>query len=244
MTAGARYAIYFSPEPRSRLWRFGTSVIGFNADTGEDFPQIAIPGIESADVADRTADPRKYGFHATLKPPFHLAENQSIDRFLAAVHAFAVNVRPFVVPALEVAAIGAFLALVPSEPSAELSALADACVREFDPFRAPLQPHDRERRLKSPLTERQIAYLDTWGYPYVFEEFRFHMTLTGRLHHDERDTFRAALTDLYRPIAEPLEVAAITVFHQSARDQRFSVLARIPLGQVERSLQDARHGLK
>jgi putative phosphonate metabolism protein len=244
VTAGARYAIYFSPEPWTRLWRFGSSVIGFDAETGDDVAQIVIPGIDRQDVADRTSEPRQYGFHATLKPPFHLAEDQSVDRLLAAVHAFALDRTPFVVPALDVTAIGAFLALVPSEPSPELTALADACIREFDHFRAPLQPHDRERRLKSPLTERQIAYLDTWGYPYVFEEFRFHMTLTGRLHHDERDTFRNALIDLYRPIAEPLDVTGITVFQQPARDQRFTVLARIPLGAVERSLQDARHGLK
>ncbi len=230
MIAGARYAIYFAPEPKSRLWEFGSSVIGFDAETGEDVRQPRIPGVAPDDFTDRTADPRQYGFHATLKPPFYLAEGQTVDRLLAAAHEFALSRSAFVVPELEVTAIGAFLALVPSGPAPELYALADDCVRAFDPFRAPLAPADRERRLKSPLTERQIAYLDTWGYPYVFEDFRFHMTLTGRLHHDERDTIRHVLADLYGGLAGPMPVGDITVFQQPARDQRFSVLTRIPLG--------------
>lgn len=230
MTAGARYAIYFAPDRQSRLWAFGSSVVGIDAETGQDVRQPAIAGLSAADFSDRTADPRRYGFHATLKPPFSLAEGMSVDELLAAVHAFALTRAPFTVPQLDVMAIGAFLALVPSAPSPELHALADDCVRSFDGFRAPLDPADRLRRLKSPLTPRQIAYLDTWGYPYVFEEFRFHMTLTGRLHHDERDTARLALAALYRGIAEPMPVGAIAVFQQSARDQRFQVLTRIPLG--------------
>jgi putative phosphonate metabolism protein len=205
-------------------------VIGYDAETGADLSQPAIPDVMPEDVHDRTADPRQYGFHATLKPPFVLKEDCSIDELLAAAQGFATTRRPFVVPALEVTAIGAFLALVPASPSPDLHLLADDCVRAFDGFRAPLTPADRERRLKSPLTERQIAYLDGYGYPYVFEEFRFHMTLTGRLHHDERDAFRRALTESYRAIAEPLDVTTIAVFQQPARDKRFSVLTRIPLG--------------
>ena len=34
---------------------------------------------------------------------------------------------------------------------------------------------------KSGLTDRQEALLTQWGYPYVMEEFRFHITLTGAL---------------------------------------------------------------
>ncbi len=230
MTAGARYAIYFAPKPTSRLWGFGSSVIGYDAETGSECRQPVIPGISSEDFTDRTADPRQYGFHATLKPPFSLADDTTIDHLLAAAHAFALTRNSFVLPSLEVAAIGAFLALVPSSQSPDLHDLADATVRAFDAYRAPLTASDRERRLKSPLTQRQISYLDTWGYPYVFEEFRFHMTLTGRLHHDERDTVRKALSDLYRPLAGPVEISEIAVFQQPARDQRFSILTRIALG--------------
>ncbi len=230
MTAGARYALYFAPAPDSRLWDFGSSVIGFDAETGEDRPQPALATIDRDDFHARTADPRQYGFHATLKPPFHLAEGETIDRLLAAVNDFASTQSAFDLTDLDVTAIGAFLALAPAQPSPALHAFADASVSAFDRFRAPLDPADRQRRLKSPLTERQVSYLDRWGYPYVFEDFKFHMTLTGRLHHDERDAVRRELAELYRPIAAPVTVDAITVFEQATRDRRFNVLARIPFG--------------
>ena len=230
MTAGARYAIYFSPPPESRLWSFGSSVIGYDAGTGQDLAQPAIPGMDPADFRDRTEDPRRYGFHATLKPPFHLAAGESVDTLLTAAHVFAAGRRSFDIPDLEVTAIGAFVALTPAAPCPELNQLADDCVIAFDRFRAPLTEADLQRRLKSPLTPRQIENLDRWGYPYVFEDFRFHLTLTGRLHHDERGDVKAALTALYRPIAAPLPVDGLTVFEQPDRDSRFSVLARIGFG--------------
>jgi putative phosphonate metabolism protein len=224
-----RYAIYAAPRPETRLWTFGSQVLGYDAQSGKDVAQPRLEPLAASDVFDRTADPRKYGFHATLKPPFHLAEGHTLDHLLEAAEAFAASVAPFTVPNLEVTTLGAFLALVPKPASPDLHDLADACVRSFDAFRAPLDAEDRTRRLKSPLSERQVAYLDLWGYPYVFEEFRFHMTLTGRLHHDERDLFRAALTDLYGQFAEPLDVRDIAIYEQATRQSRFVVKARIPL---------------
>ena len=99
---------------------------------------------------------------------------ESFDRFAATPRAI-----PVITPVVR--AISSFIAVVPEAPVPALSQLADDCVTEFERFRAPLSDHDRQRRLKSPLTPRQIEHLDRWGYPYVFEEFRFHMTLTGSL---------------------------------------------------------------
>jgi putative phosphonate metabolism protein len=236
----ARYAIYVAPRAETRLWSFGKLVLGYDAETGQDVAQPTLDGLSADDVFDRTADPRKYGFHATLKPPFHLIDGETLPNLLEAAEAFAASTAPFTVPPLEIAALGAFLALVPKPASPELHALADSCVRTFEPFRAPISPEDRARRLKSPLSDRQVGYLDLWGYPYVFDEFRFHMTLTGRLHHDERDLFRAALTDLYSAYAEPLEVRDIAIYEQATRADRFTVKARIPLtGTVSVLEQDA-----
>ncbi|MDR3374596.1 MAG: DUF1045 domain-containing protein [Ancalomicrobiaceae bacterium] len=230
MTGGQRYAIYFSPRPDDRLWDFGSSVVGYDAVTGAVPDQPELSCISAADFHARTEDPRQYGFHATLKPPFHLVAGETIDRLLAAAGEFAASRQAFNVGALDVTAIGGFLALVPAAPSPELTALADDCVRAFDRFRTPLSSADRERRMKSPLTERQIAYLDQWGYPYVFEEFRFHLTLTGRLHHDERDEVKQALSQLYRPVAAPLVVDGISVFEQAERGERFTLLQRLAFG--------------
>ncbi len=77
--------------------------------------------------------------------------------------------------------ISGFTAVVPDAPSAELSTLAQACVEGFEVFRAPMTPNDRARRKPENLTPRQVEQLDRFGYPYVRDDFRFHMTLTGRL---------------------------------------------------------------
>src|SRR5215469_16427786 len=128
-----------------------------------------------------TESPRGYGFHATLKPPFRLAAGADEPQLTREFERFAATRRPFVAPRLQLASLGNFLALVLSEPSREFGELADAAVQEFDRFRAAAPPPELERRRTAKLNPRQLEFLERWGYPYVFEEWRFHMTLTGPL---------------------------------------------------------------
>ena len=74
--------------------------------------------------------------------------------------------------------IGGFVAIVPATPSPGLDELAADCVTGFERFRLPMTAQERSRRLAAGLSQHQTANLERWGYPYVFEEFRFHMTLT------------------------------------------------------------------
>lgn len=223
-----RYALYAAPAPDSPLWRFGSSIIGYDAAAAVD---MAIPPASPCDSADwlaLTEEPRRYGFHGTLKAPFALAEGENEAGLIEAVMLFAERRRAFTVPRLEVALLKAFVALVPAEPSERLLTLAADCVRHFDRFRAPLSEADMARRLKAPLTERQKAHLDAFGYPYILEDFRFHMTLTGALPQDRRDTIRDALARLYAPVAAPLSIDALCLFKQADRAGRFTILARFP----------------
>src|SRR6201993_4081545 len=181
MTGFPRYAIYYAAERGSTLDRFGTQLLGYDAWTGGDLP---FPdGITEAapDWREGASDPRKYGFHATLKAPFALAPGRTEAEFVAACAAFAGE--PHAIPCFRpvVDSISGFIAVIPVERSLPLEQLAADCVTAFDPFRAALTMRDRARRNPEKLTERQRDYLDRWGYPYVMEEFRFHMTLTGRL---------------------------------------------------------------
>src|SRR5690554_5056560 len=66
----ARYAIYYAPEPGSPLDRFGAAWLGRSAWTGEPVAQPAVEGLDPEQLAAMTAEPRLYGFHGTLKPPF------------------------------------------------------------------------------------------------------------------------------------------------------------------------------
>lgn len=224
----ARYALYAAPAPETPLWRFGSSVIGYDAAAAVDRP---FPDGAPFDVPDwpaMTEDPRRYGFHGTLKAPFALADGASEADLIEAAMLFAERRQAFTVPQLKVALLGAFVALVPDGEAEALDALAADCVRDFDAFRAPLTEADRARRLRSPLSDRQNAQLEAWGYPYVFADFRFHMTLTGRLEDARRGPVAAALAEHYRIIAAPLAVDALCLFRQRDRSERFSILARFP----------------
>jgi putative phosphonate metabolism protein len=226
----ARYATYAAPPPDDALWSFGSEMIGYDAASARD---IIFPEGDPCDAADwlaLTEDPRRYGFHGTLKAPFELAEEASEADLLEAIMVFADRRPAVTVPELTVAALGSFVALVPAESNGALMALAADCVRIFDPFRAPMSAADRARRLKSPLTERQVGHLDDWGYPYVFEDFRYHMTLTGSLPAERREPIRAALARRYAAIAEPFRLDALVVFRQERRDQRFTILGRFACG--------------
>jgi putative phosphonate metabolism protein len=225
---GPRYAVYLAPAPGSALWRFGSSVVGYDAASGTDMPpHPALPG-ERDLWRDLTAEPRRYGFHGTLKAPFGLAEGLSEGDLLTEGEAFAAGRTRFALPRLEVALLGSFVALVPDPGSGALDALAGECVRAFDRLRAPLPAADRQSRLQAPLTDRQIRHLDAWGYPHVFEDFRFHMTLTGPLPPDRRESVRAALAGAYAELAPGLAVDGISLFRQDDPAGRFRVLARFP----------------
>ena len=219
-----RYAIYFVPAADSPLYRFGASVMGYDCYRGKDVPLIdgADPSAWSAVVRE----PRVYGFHATLKAPFSLANSVSEGELLEAAHVFS-EMQPAVTGGqLALRAIGSFLALVPVVASADIHNLAQACVEEFDRFRAPTTAAERARRLAARLTPRQTEYMDRWGYPYVFDEFRFHMTLTGSLAPAGCDSARRFLNDHFTqlPAAQILRIDRIAVVKQDGNGAPFRVV--------------------
>jgi putative phosphonate metabolism protein len=220
-----RYAIYYAAAPGSELDRFGANLLGYDAWSGEDLPFPEGVAERMPDWRDLTQDPRKYGFHATLKAPLALTENKTEAELVAACAAFADTPRTIPVIKPVVNSISGFIAVIPAQRSAELERLAGDCVSAFDVFRAPLTPEDRARRNPSRLTLRQCDYLDRWGYPYVMEEFRFHMTLTGRLDDTRRAAVVAMLRDRFATIGiERLAVDAIALFRQDNTNSRFRIL--------------------
>jgi putative phosphonate metabolism protein len=230
MAAFPRYAIYHAAARTGALDRFGAHMLGYDGWTGEElpFPEDLVQAVP--DWRDLTEDPRKYGFHATLKAPMALADGNTEAELLAACEFFAETPRPIPVIAPVVNSISGFLAVVPTEPSAELERLAAECVSAFDPFRAPLTPEDRARRNPEKLTPRQCEYLDRWGYPYVMEEFRFHMTLTGRIQSPRRERVLSMLKDRFSAIGlERLAVDAVAAFRQDDGQSRFRIVERWPL---------------
>jgi putative phosphonate metabolism protein len=220
-----RYAIYYAPAQESRLNRFGAGLLGYDAFGGEDLPFPADVLQAAPDWQALTADPRKYGFHATLKAPFSLAAGKTEAELFAACSAFAATPRAIPAFAPVVGSISGFIAVIPAEPPSELIQLAADCVTAFDPFRAPLTDADRARRNPSRLTSAQREHLDRWGYPYVMDDFRFHMTLTGRLGGARRESVLAMLQARFAALGmATLAIDRIAVFRQEGAASRFRIV--------------------
>ena len=225
MTSFPRYAIYFAAGSDSALSRFGAELLGYDAYTGNELPFPADPSRLAPDWRDITADPRKYGFHGTLKAPMALAPGRTEAELLAACATFAGEARPVPVIRPVVDAISGFIAVIPAEPVDALQELAADCVRAFDGFRTALTAEDRARRRPEKLSERQRDYLDRWGYPYVMEEFRFHMTLTGRLDAERRGPILQMLRARFAALGlETLAIDRIALFKQDDAGARFRIV--------------------
>ena len=226
MSSYPRYAIYYVPEEGSGLSHFGAEVLGYDAFTGCDiaFPPDLVRTY--ADWPDLTGDPRRYGFHGTLKAPFSLRPGTTEADLLTAAERFATQKRtiPVIVPVVR--KLGGFVAVVPTETNAALNDLARDCVAAFDAFRAPLSLADRARRNPDALPLRQREHLDRWGYPYVMEDFRFHMTLTGALPLEHRDAIAAKLQQDFSALKlSMLAIDRIAVFKQQDEFSRFGIKA-------------------
>jgi putative phosphonate metabolism protein len=233
MASFPRYAIYYAAPFGSALDRFGAEHLGYDAWRGEDlpFPDKVLKMVP--DWHALTLDPRKYGFHATLKAPMALAQGTTEAELVEACADFVRAARPLPVIRAVVGSISGFAAVIPAQTSSELIKLAEDCVRRFDGFRAPLTPHERARRKPDMLTPRQRDYLERWGYPYVMDDFRFHMTLTGRLDAARREPVVKMLQHCFKRTGiEQLVVDRIALFRQSDRYARFQIIGDWPLRAV------------
>ncbi len=225
MGPGSRVAVYYAPPPDDPLFAEAATWLGRDPESNAPAPQPDLP-----DIAAITAEPRLYGFHATLKPPMRLAEGRQWFDVLEAATALAGRTAPFPLPALAVSDVFGFLALCETTPCPALQALADACVAHLDPFRTPPPDAELARRRRGGLTPQQDAMLVRWGYPYVFETWFFHMTLTRRLTAEEKAIYQPAAERYFaRAIATPRQVRDLCLFIQPAPGEPFVIAERLKL---------------
>ncbi len=224
MSEFTRFAIYYLP-PDGALSDFGARWLGWDVSLGVPCADVIALDLR----AEITKTPRKYGFHATLKPPFRLAEGSAFDDLRSATAELARSLHPVAVDGLSVSRIGSFLALTADGDARALNKLAAGCVQDLDAFRAPPPASELARRRAANLTHAQNALLEKWGYPYVMEEFRFHMTLTGRLDPDTQ-TRAEGLLDAYLPaLPRPFGITQIALVGELANGA-FQLMERFELG--------------
>lgn len=216
-----RYAIYFTPAP-GPLAAFGAAWLGWDPVRGAPcvHPAMDLP------LAEITATPRKYGLHATMKPPFRLAPGQSEEALVEALGTFCAGRAPVALDTLELARLGRFLALRPVGDVRALNTLAADTVRAFEPYRAPLTEAELARRRGKGLSFGHEANLRDWGYPYVMDAFRFHITLTGDLPPDTLDMVQTALGPVLAPLLlRPFVIDALSLMGED-REGRFHLIHR------------------
>jgi hypothetical protein len=220
-----RIALYYAPGTDDPLHQRASAWLGRDAVSGAEISQPAIAGI---DIAEATADARGYGFHATLKPPFRVQGD--IQAALQTTRDFAARTASFTLPPLQITDLDGFLALREAAPCPPLQALADGAVTALDPHRAPATEAEIARRKPENLSPRQREYLAAWGYPYVFAEWRFHMTLTRRLTPAEKAIILPAVTDALGDTPSiSRTVMDICIFAQAAPGAPFIILERLKL---------------
>jgi putative phosphonate metabolism protein len=222
-----RVAIYFTPPADHRLTTAATLWLGRDAFTGRPMPT---PPDATVGVGTITAEPRRYGFHATMKAPFRLPRDRTLAELDRVLAAFCACIAPIKAMQLKIERLGSFFALTPASRDAAVVALAASVVERFEPFRAPPEADELARRTAAGLNAAQQRNLARWGYPYVFDEFRFHMTLTGPIAPVQRDAVLGVLQERFGALlADPIEIDALALFVQAGSRADFLVHARHPL---------------
>jgi putative phosphonate metabolism protein len=222
-----RYAIYYAP-PEGSFAREAAEWLGWDPATGAALPHPDWSGLPAA-VADLTAEPRKYGFHGTLRAPFRPVEGLTEPDLRRGLNLLASTLAIAEMPGLELVNLDGFLAFVPAGDASSLATLAEEVVRGTNGWRAPLSEAEIARRRPDRLTDRQRDHLARWGYPYVMEDFQFHLTLTGRLDPEAARVTQSVLAERFAPhLPHPFRIADLCLFGE-AMDGRFHILHRAAL---------------
>lgn len=222
-----RYAIYYTPKQSDPLYERAAQWLGRDVFDCKELAQLSLDGFDADEVERMTKGPRHYGFHATMKAPFELAEGATEAQLLTHLDMFAGQQRAFRVE-ISPQSLGEFLAFRLNHPSHDMMKIHTECVTEFDSFRAPLSEADIARRRRANLSPEQDARMLEWGYPFIFEDFRWHMTLSNRIKSDltrskALEGLKALFYDTYQL---PHLVDGIAIFFQRDRDAPFRILKR------------------
>lgn len=207
MTQFSRYAIYVMAQ--GDFHQEASRWLGWDCRLGRTLEHPNVDGLpDSIDALTQT--PRKYGFHGTIKPPFRLSDGETQASLQEACATMMPTLPAANVDELVIRPLGGFVAAVPESPSASLAKLAADVVAKLDRFRAAPSSDELEKRREAGLSPAQEANLLRWGYPYVMDEFRFHMTLSGKRPTEEAELIASRLGQHYAPVLpKPFNITSL-----------------------------------
>ena len=228
-----RLGIYFVPDPGTALYQMASSWLGYDIRDGRELIyDKTLLGI-NPQHRELVAPARRYGFHATLKAPFRLRDGEKVENIAEALHEFSGRFRKFTLPSLKLQTFSSFSCLVPERTKSEINEIADQLVRDFDKFRSPPTQEELDKRMAKKITTRQLYLLRQWGYPYVLDCYRFHMTLTGTLPSDpvKKNLIQELLERYFEPIIEePVCFNTISLVCEPEPESCFVHVQQFPLG--------------
>jgi len=231
-----RFALYVSPPAKSLLYQKASTWLQYDAYTGkstESFNSVNF-SLDQPAYEIHIKNAAKYGFHATLKPPFRLKEGQSQEQLIQAIYDFCIEKKPIDCGKLQLTTLGNFITLGLEKPCQQLNTLAQQCVETFEPFRAELNSQEFQKRNPEKLTRRQQVLLNQWGYPYVDDEYRFHLTLTDSLPTEQLEVVKNHLHELFLPVLDRnIQVNAVHLFHQENEQSHFKVIRSFPFSGLD-----------
>lgn len=225
-----RCAITYVPPPDDPLTKKAAAWLGRDSYSGMPC-RTEVEGLTAGDHSFLTALPRRAGFHATLKPPFTLEDGHSVHELNRRLTQYSANLMPVDLE-LRVALIDTFFALVPLRPDPALDRMAANIVAEFDSFRRPMTAEDLERRSAARFNQAQLSNLTKWGSPFVFDQFRFHMTLTGPVDRAEREHVELVLNRYFGGAPIPVTVDRLVLAAQEETHEPFGIHSAHPFARV------------
>ena len=225
-----RCAITYVPPPKDPLTQKAAAWLGRDSYSGMP-ARIDVEGLTQADHSFLTALPRRSGFHATLKPPFTLEDGHSVHELERRLTHYSNSLTPVDLE-LRIALIDTFFALVPVRPEPAVVQMAANIVAEFDSFRRPMSPEDLERRGAARFNQAQLSNLAKWGSPFVFDQFHFHMTLTGPVDRAEREHVQLVLTRYFGAAPISVTVDRLVLSVQEETHEPFGIHSAHPFARI------------
>ena len=221
MTINAnRYAIYFAPSETSKIGQFGRLLLKRTAKKMVDEGMLTDLPKELHRKIIKT--PQHYGFHGTLKAPFELHPDYNLYHLDTTLIKFCSSFPDFSIKSLKLQIIAEFIALVPNGEVERLYQLHRKLTEEFNYLCGPLSDFDRDRFLARGLTNGQKKYLCRYGYPFILDSFKFHLTLTSSLTENEQTTCLELLDNMIVDFKdERLSVDRVCLFKQETRKSPF-----------------------
>lgn len=226
-----RYTISLALSPSSELWKTGVHWLGMEPFSGEIIDQPVLLGIDADRLWELTRSARRLGFHAPVKPFFRLACGVDEEQLCGLLNIFSLKHHSFVLSSLTLRAQENKFFLEPDTYPSSLLSLAADCIRTFDPYGAAPKPSESARLKAAVLSPQEKQNLELWGYPYVFNQYRFRLFLTSRITDAaEKEVMYSALARIFVTVsASPLKVDALCLFVEAGSGQPMRFIRRFPL---------------